>query len=82
MTPPADLKQATDFTLYQSPHPAKHPHLATQSLFQSPASLVRAYKLSLELQTLELAPTSAPYSDLVLCYKYTALHPRMISTAP
>ena len=28
-----------------------------------------------------MAPTSALYSDLVLCYKYTALHPRIISTA-
>ena len=36
---------------------------------------------SLELQTIELAPTKAPYSDMVLSYKYTALHPRMISTA-
>ena len=86
MTPPADLKQATDFTLYQSPPPVNHPHFAPQSLFQSPApppaSIVRDYKISLELQTIELVPTKAPYSDLVLSYRYTALHPRMISTAP
>ena len=83
-TPLADVTQQTDCTLYQSPPPAKHPRLVPTSLFQPPQSSTtspptRAYRLSLELTDLTL---SAGSEEVVLAYKYTALHPSAISTAP
>ena len=83
-TPLADVTQQTDCTVYQSPPPAKHPRLAPTSLFQPPhsattSSPTRAYRLSLELTDLTLKAGS---EAVVLAYKYTALHPSAISTAP
>ena len=83
-TPLADVTQQTDCTVYQSPPPAKHPRLVPTSLFQPPhtstsSSPTRAYRLSLELTDLTLKAGS---EEVVLAYKYTALHPSAISTAP
>merc|ERR1719447_1709257 len=78
------MTQQTDCTVYQSPPPAKHPRLVPTSLFQPPQSTIssaptRAFRLSLELINLTLNTGS---EGLVLAYKYTALHPSVISTAP
>jgi len=83
-TPLADVTQQTDCTVYQSPPPAKHPRLVPTSLFQPPQSTTssaptRAFRLSLELINLTLNTGS---EGVVLAYKYTALHPSVISTAP
>jgi len=83
-TPLADVTQQTDCTVYQSPPPAKHPRLVPTSLFQPPhtssnLSPTKAFRLSLELTDLTLKAGS---EEVVLAYKYTALHPSAISTAP
>ena len=83
-TPQADVTQQTDCTIYQSPPPAKHPRLVPTSLFQPPPTSTsspptRAYRLSLELADMTLKDRS---EEVVLAYKYTALHPSAISTAP